>query len=124
MEVKFNNIGYIYNKGTEFENEILKDISFDFKSGKINAIVGKSGSGKTTILELIDGLIVPTMGVIEVGSQRLENNVSPKNINDLRIKVGLVFQNPEEQFFCKTVRQEIEFGINCFNYKKTTFSKK
>lgn len=124
MEVKFNNIGYIYNKGTSFEKSVLKDINFDFKSGKINAIVGKSGSGKTTILELIDGLIMPTTGSIDVGTYCLENNKIPKNINNLRIKVGLIFQNPEQQFFCKTVRQEIEFGINCFNYKTTTIEKR
>lgn len=124
MEVKFNNVGYTYNRGTGFEKEILKNINFDFKSGKINAIVGKSGSGKTTILELIDGLIVSDRGIIKIGSYCLEHSILSKNINNLRIKVGLVFQNPEEQFFCKTVKQEIEFGINCFNYKTTTIEKR
>lgn len=124
MEVKFNNMGYIYNKGTEFENAILKDINLDFKSGKIHAIVGKSGSGKTTILELIDGLITPTTGSIDVGNYHLENNQKLKNLNDMRVKVGLVFQFPEEQFFCKTVKQEIEFGMNCFHYKTNTIEKR
>lgn len=124
MEVKFNRVGYIYNKGDEFENPILKDISFDFKVGQVHAIVGKSGSGKTTILELTDGLIIPTSGSIDVGNHHLVSDKSLKNINDLRIKVGLVFQFPEEQFFCKTVKQEIEFGMNCFHYKTNTIEKR
>ena len=80
MEVKFNNIRYIYNKGTNFETEILRDINLDFKSGKIHTIVGKSGSGKTTILELIDGLITPTSGSVEVGKYHLDNSNKLKNI--------------------------------------------
>lgn len=124
MEVKFNNVGYIYNKGTDFENVILKDINLDLKKGKVHTIVGKSGSGKTTILELIDGLITPTMGSINVGSYCLENSKIPKEINNMRVKVGLVFQFPEEQFFCKTVKQEIEFGMNCFHYKTSSIEKR
>jgi len=124
MEVKFNNTGYIYNKDTQYENSILKDINMDLKSGKVHAIVGKSGSGKTTILELIDGLISPTSGSVDVGSYHLESNNDLKNINDLRVKVGLVFQCPEEQFFCKTVKQEIEFGMNVFHYRTSTIEKR
>ena len=124
MEVRFNNVGYMYNKGSQFENNVLKEINLDLKNGKVHAIVGKSGSGKTTILELIDGLINPTSGSVDVGSYRLENDKKLKNINDLRVKVGLVFQSPEEQFFCKTVKQEIEFGMNVFNYKTNTIEKR
>jgi len=124
MEVKFSNVGYIYNRGTEFEKSILKDINLDLNKGKVHAIIGKSGSGKTTILELIDGLIVPTSGSIAVGNYHLENNGIPKNINNMRVKVGLIFQIPEEQFFCKTVKQEIEFGMNCFHYKTSTIEKR
>lgn len=124
MEVKFSNIGYIYNKGTTFENPILKDINLDFKRGQVHSIVGKSGSGKTTILELIDGLIMPTSGTLEVGNFCLENGKLSSNINNMRVKVGLVFQFPEEQFFCKTVKQEIEFGMNCFKYKTSTIDKR
>lgn len=124
MEVKFCNVGYIYNKGTPLQNTVLENIDLECKSGKIIAIVGKSGSGKTTILELINGLIMPTSGYIKVGSYRLESGLKIDNINNMRVKIGLVFQFPEEQFFCKTVRQEIEFGMNCFHYKVNTIEKR
>lgn len=124
MEVKFFKVGYIYNKETPIENNILKDLDLDFKSGKITAIVGKSGSGKTTVLELINGLIIPTSGYIDVGEYRLENNVKINDINNMRVKVGVVFQFPEEQFFCKTVKQEIEFGMSYFHYKVDTIEKR
>ena len=124
MEVRFSNVGYIYNNGTDFSNEVLKDVSFDFKKGCVHSIVGKSGSGKTTILELINALIKPTKGTIDVGSFRLEKDIKISNINSMRVKVGLVFQFPEEQFFCKTVKQEIAFGMNCFHYKTNTIEKR
>lgn len=124
MEIKFCNVGYIYNKNTELSNSILNGVDFNFKKGKVYSIVGKSGSGKTTILELINGLIMPTSGHIDISNFRLEENKRIRNINDLRVKVGLVFQFPEEQFFCNTVKKEIEFGMSCFKYKTSSIEKR
>ncbi len=124
MEIKFCNVGYIYNKDTNLSNSVLNGIDLNFKKGKIYSIVGKSGSGKTTILELINGLIMPTCGHVDISNFRLEENKKIKNINDLRVKVGLVFQFPEEQFFCNTVKKEIEFGMSCFNYKTKSMDKR
>lgn len=124
MEIKFCNVGYVYNKNTDFCNNVLNGIDFNFKKGKVYSIVGKSGSGKTTILELINGLIIPTSGYIDIDNFRLEENKRMKNINDLRVKIGLVFQFPEEQFFCNTVKKEIEFGMSCFKYKKSSIEKR
>lgn len=124
MEIKFCNVGYIYNKNTDFSNGVLNGINFNFKKGKVYSIVGKSGSGKTTILELINGLIKPTSGYIDIGNFKLEENKRIRNINDLRVKVGLVFQFPEEQFFCNTVKKEIEFGMSCFKYKTRSIEKR
>lgn len=124
MEIKFCNVGYIYNKNNILEKTVLESINLNFSKGKIYSIIGKSGSGKTTILELINGLLLPTSGQIKEDSFVLENNSRIKNINDLRVKVGLVFQFPEEQFFCKTVKKEIEFGMNCFNYKTSMIDKR
>lgn len=124
MEIKFCNVGYIYNKDTKFSNSVLNGIDFNFKKGKVYSIVGKSGSGKTTILELINGLIMPTSGQIDIGNFKLEENRIISNINDLRVKVGLVFQFPEEQFFCNTVKKEIEFGMSCFKYKTSSIEKR
>lgn len=124
MEIKFSNVGYIYYKDTSFSNTVLDGIDLNFKQGKIYSIVGKCGSGKTTVLELIDGLILPTSGYIDIDDFRLENKSKIKNINDLRVKIGLVFQFPEDQFFENTVLDEIEFGLNGFKYNTESMKKR
>ena len=124
MEVKYCNVGYIYNKKTSNEHSVLDDINLDFESGKVYAIVGKCGSGKTTLIELINGVLLPTSGHIDISSYRLEQNNKIKDINSLRNKIGLVFQFPEEQFFANTVEREIEFALNCFDYKKSGIEKR
>ena len=115
MEVKFNHVFYVYNEKTALSKMALADINSTFKDGKITSIMGKSGSGKTTLIELINALILPTKGNIEVGSRVINKTRKIKNINNLRYKIGLVFQMPEEQFFCSTVKEEIEFGMKYFN---------
>ncbi len=114
MEVKFNHVFYVYNEKTPLSKMVLGDINTTFKEGKITGIMGKSGSGKTTLIELINALIIPTKGNIQVGSRVISKTRKIKNINNLRYKIGLVFQVPEEQFFCKTVKEEIEFGMKYF----------
>lgn len=114
MEVKFNHVFYVYNEKTPLSKMVLGDINTTFKEGKITGIIGKSGSGKTTLIELINALIIPTKGNIQVGSRIISKTRKIKNINNLRYKIGLVFQVPEEQFFCKTVKEEIEFGMKYF----------
>ena len=114
MEVKFNNVYYTYNEKTPLSKLVLGDINTTFKEGTINGIIGRSGSGKTTMIELINALILPTKGNIMVGSKVISRTRKIKNINNLRYRIGLVFQYPEEQFFCKTVKEEIEFGMKYF----------
>ena len=120
MEVKFNNVYYVYNEKTPLSKLVLGDIKTTFKEGTINGIIGRSGSGKTTMVELINALILPTKGNVTVGSKVISKTRKIKNINNLRYRIGLVFQFPEEQFFCKTVKEEIEFGMRYF--KKTVKS--
>ena len=115
MEVKFNHVFYVYNEKTPLSKIVLGNINTTFKEGKITSIMGKSGSGKTTLIELINALIIPSKGNIQVGSRVISKTRKIKNINNLRYKIGLVFQVPEEQFFCKTVKEEIEFGMKYFN---------
>lgn len=115
MEVKFNHVFYVYNEKTPLSKIVLSNINTTFKEGKITSIMGKSGSGKTTLIELINALIIPSKGNIQVGSRVISKTRKIKNINNLRYKIGLVFQVPEEQFFCKTVKEEIEFGMKYFN---------
>lgn len=118
MEIEFKNVSYVYNLNTPLRKLALEEINLKFKEGKINVIMGKSGSGKTTLAQLINALLKPTRGKIEIDDFVIERNLKMKNINDLRVNVGFVFQFPEEQIFNKTVKKEIVFGMKYLNYKK------
>ncbi len=117
MDIKFNNVGFIYNEKTPLEKEVLKNLDLEIKKNKINAIIGKSGSGKTTIIEMINTLVRPTSGTILIDNNKVEKDSKLDNVNLLRINLGLIFEFPEEQFFNSTVQKEIEFGLKTFNYK-------
>jgi len=117
MEIKFENVSYSYLAGTPLQVNALENISTTIKTNQINAIIGPSGSGKSTMIEMINGLILPTKGIIHVGKHRLRNNIRIINSNRLRFDIGVVFQNPDDQFFQKTVKKEIQFGMKYFNYK-------
>lgn len=109
MEVVFKNVSYVVKN--PFPKIILGDINIEFKSNKINGITGTSGSGKTVLAEMINALIMPTKGSILIGDNEIyENKIS--NIGEIRNKIGLVYQKPEEQFFLPTVLKEVSFGIN------------
>ena len=117
MEIKFENVSYSYLAGTPLQVDALKDINLTIEANKINALVGPSGSGKSTLIELINGLKLPTKGTVYVGEHKLKNNIRIVNANKLRFEIGFVFQNPEDQFFQKTVKKEIQFGMKYFGYK-------
>lgn len=126
MEIKFNDINYVYNKNTPLKKEVLHSINLTFKEGETTSIIGRSGSGKTTMAELMNALLFPDEGTINIGSYLLTSKGinNNKKINDLRVNVGLVFQFPEEQFFNMTVKDEISFGMKYFNYKTKDIEKR
>lgn len=124
MEIEFKNVSYVYNYKTPLRKTALKNINTIISENKINALVGKCGSGKTTLIELILALIKPTRGKIYVGPYLVEKNIKIKRINDLRFDVGLIFQFPEEQIFNSTVREEISFGMKYFGYKVDAMEKR
>lgn len=126
MEIKFNNVDYIYNNNTPIKNQVLTDINFKFKEGLVTSIIGRSGSGKTTAAELINALLYPTNGKIEVADYVISNKgvKGGKSVNDLRFNVGLIYQFPEEQFFNMTVRDEISFGMKYFKYRTKEIDKR
>lgn len=116
MEIKFNNVSLIIDKGTPLEKTLIKDVSFDIKDSGIYAFLGNSNSGKTSCAELIDALVKPTKGTVTIGSY-INGKRRIKNVNKLRFNVGYVFKNPYDMFFNKTVKKEITFGMKYFKYK-------
>lgn len=124
MEIKFLNVDFVYNNKTPLRKKVLKKINMEIEPGKINSIIGKSGSGKTTIAELMNALIYPTNGRIEAGHYIIDKKQDIKHINNLRSNIGLVFQFPEEQFFNMTVKEELSFGMKYFNYKLMDIDKR
>lgn len=123
MEIRFDDVSYIYNNKTPLKKIALSNVNMEFKENMINGIIGKSGSGKTTLIEMINALMLPTTGSIKVGSRILKETRKIRDVNQLRYKIGLVFQFPEEQFFCKTVEEEIKFGLNYFNHNVVSIDK-
>lgn len=117
MEIKVNNVTHIYNEFTPFSNVALNNVNLELNEEKIIGIIGKSGSGKTTLIEMFNALTVPSRGSVEIAGFNIEKGMKLNNINDLRRKVGLVFQFPEEQFFNPTVREEISFALKYFKYR-------
>lgn len=117
MEIKCNSVYYSDKENTSLEKLILEDINLEMKENKINGIIGKCGSGKTTFLELLNVLLLPTLGTIQIGDYEIEKNCKIKDINNLRVELGYVFGNPKQQFFLPTVKEEIAFGMKQFSYK-------
>ena len=106
--LRLSNVSYVYSKGTPFEKRALDNINVSFEKGKITGLIGHTGSGKSTLVNLLNGLNKPTEGkVLLDGSDIWEK---PKDIAKIRFRVGLVMQYPEYQLFDETVRADIGFG--------------
>lgn len=123
MEIKYNKVGYTYNAKTKLKKVALKNITTEIPEGKVTALIGRSGSGKTTMIEMIDALLFPTTGELTLDTDILSEKPKIKNINKLRKKIGYVFQFPEEQFFNLTVKKEIEFSLLNFKYRTNEIEK-
>lgn len=124
MEIKFNNVSYIYNDNSPLKKKALSNINLEIKENKINGIIGRSGSGKTTLVELINALLIPTVGEIKIDEFLLKKNKKIANVNNLRVNIGLIFQFPEEQFFNLKVKDEIKFGMKYFKIKLPEIDKR
>ena len=106
--LKIENLSFVYGKGTPFEKVALDNISVSFEKGKITGLIGHTGSGKSTLVNLLNGLYKPTTGKVYLDGKDIWEN--PKEIAKIRFKVGLVMQYPEYQLFDETVRADIGFG--------------
>ncbi|MDE6592479.1 MAG: energy-coupling factor transporter ATPase [Oscillospiraceae bacterium] len=106
--IKTEKLTYTYSEGTPFEKTAVKDVSLEIEQGELVGIIGHTGSGKSTLIQHLNGLIKPTSGSVMVDGV----NIWDKGVNlrEIRFKVGLVFQYPEYQIFEETVFKDISFG--------------
>ena len=106
--IKTENLTHIYGEGTPFKNVAIHDIDFSVEEGEFLAIIGHTGSGKSTFIQHLNGLIKPSSGKVYFGGRDIHE--SKEATRDIRFKVGLVFQYPEYQLFEETVYRDIAFG--------------
>lgn len=120
MPIAFEKVNYQYAPNTPFAYEALKNIDLAFELGKITAIIGPTGSGKSTLVQHLNALLLPTRGTVLVLDRTITHNDKPKELKSLRKRVGLVFQFPEYQLFEETILKDIMFGPLNFKVDEAT----
>jgi energy-coupling factor transport system ATP-binding protein len=110
MDITFTKVNHIYNPGSPFARKALDDINLRIPSGSFTSIIGQTGSGKSTLVQHIDGLLKPSSGKVVVGSYNLTADKKKQDLRTLRAKVGFVFQYPEHQLFDETIIKDVCFG--------------
>lgn len=108
MEIKIEHLSYTYNPGTPFEKKALDDISLTIGKGEFIGLVGHTGSGKSTLVQHLNGLLMPTQGSVLVDGEDIAGEGYP--LRQLRFRVGVVFQYPEYQLFESDVLKDVSFG--------------
>ena len=108
MSIKLENISYVYSPGTAYEHHALKDVSLEIPQGQFVGIIGHTGSGKSTLIQHLNGLMKATSGKLLYEGQNIYED--GYDMKKLRTQVGLVFQYPEYQLFEETVYRDIAFG--------------
>lgn len=114
MGIILDNVSYTYQEGTPFASAALSDVNLSIEDGSYTAIIGHTGSGKSTILQLLNGLLVPTKGSVHVFDTLITSTSVNKQIRQIRKQVGLVFQFAENQIFEETVLKDVAFGPQNF----------
>ena len=110
MSIKIENLTHVYMPKTPFEKKALDDVNLVIEDGEFLALIGHTGSGKSTLIQHLNGLLEPTSGRILVDDIDLTNKET--KLTDIRKKIGLVFQYPEYQLFEETIEKDIAFGPN------------
>jgi len=108
MTIKVRDLTHIYNPNSPFEMRALDNINLEIEDGEFVGLIGHTGSGKSTLIQHLNGLLKPTSGTIEIGG--LDITAKNTNLKTIRQKVGLVFQYPEHQLFEETVYKDVAFG--------------
>jgi energy-coupling factor transport system ATP-binding protein len=108
MPIIIKDLYYTYQKGTPYETDALKGLNLEINEGEFVGLIGHTGSGKSTLVQHLNGLVLPTSGIVKV--DELVTNDKKVKIRDVRKKVGLVFQYPEHQLFEETVEKDVGYG--------------
>ena len=106
--IRVDHLTHTYSAGTPFQRSAVKDMSLDILPGEFLGVIGHTGSGKSTLIQHLNGLLKPTEGHIYLNGQNIW--ADPKKIRQVRFHVGLVFQYPEYQLFEETVYKDVAFG--------------
>lgn len=114
MSIEIRKLSHIYNEGTTFAKTALDEIDLSVEDGEMLAVIGETGSGKSTLVQHLNALLLPTKGEIQIDDRLIKADEKPKKLKSLRKKVGLVFQFPEYQLFEETILKDISFGPKNF----------
>lgn len=114
MGIALENVNFTYQEGTPLASAALSDVSLTIEDGSYTALIGHTGSGKSTILQLLNGLFVPSQGSVRVFDTLITSTSKNKDIRQIRKQVGLVFQFAENQIFEETVLKDVAFGPQNF----------
>lgn len=122
MPIRFENVSYVYSKKTPMEKSALSEINLEIEEGSFVAIVGRTGCGKSTLIQHLNALLNPTSGVVYIDdfTNAADKKKRDKKTKPLRKNVGLVFQFPEYQLFEETVEKDVAFGPKNFGDDKDT----
>lgn len=110
MNIEVSALTSIYHHRTPFEHIALDELTTTFEQGKYYAVIGRTGSGKSTLIQHLNGLILPTRGNVRVGDLVLKKKTKQKVIHQVKKHVGMVFQFPEHQLFDETILKDVMFG--------------
>lgn len=124
MEIRIKNLEHRYMANTPFERIALMDVTITIPSNKFIAVIGHTGSGKSTLIQHLNALLKPTKGEVVIGDRVIRAGEKLKNVKPLRKKVGIVFQYPEHQLFEETVEKDICFGPKNFGMDEETAKQK
>jgi energy-coupling factor transport system ATP-binding protein len=123
MSVEVINLDHVYSQNSPFEFHALKNISVNFETGDFIGLIGHTGSGKSTLIQHLNGLLRPTKGTVIIDDYDLFKN-KKSNLREIRKRVGIVFQYPEHQLFEETVFKDVAFGPSNQGLDETTIKKR
>ena len=116
MSIKINHLTHIYNEGTTFEKVALNDVNIEIKTGEFIGLIGHTGSGKSTLIQHLNGIIYPTHGEILLDDENIHKDKA--KLKEVRRRIGLAFQYPEYQLFEMTVYKDVAFGPTNLGWSK------